>query len=56
MLRLALAFFIIAIIASLFSFGWISDMSYMAARICFFVFLVQAVLAVLGGLSRRPVV
>jgi uncharacterized membrane protein YtjA (UPF0391 family) len=52
MLRLALVFFIIALIAAAFGFGLIADMSYLAAKIFFFVFIVLAVLALLGGAFR----
>ncbi|HVK08243.1 MAG TPA: DUF1328 domain-containing protein [Gemmataceae bacterium] len=45
MLRLALVFLVIALIASLFSFGLIADMTYSAAKVLFFLFLVLAVIA-----------
>jgi uncharacterized membrane protein YtjA (UPF0391 family) len=54
MLRLALLFFIIALIAGLFGFNFISGMTWEAAKIFFFIFIVLAVLALLGGLARRP--
>jgi uncharacterized membrane protein YtjA (UPF0391 family) len=54
MLRLALAFLVVAIIAALFGFGFVANMSYDAARILFFVFIVLAVLSLLGGALRRP--
>jgi uncharacterized membrane protein YtjA (UPF0391 family) len=50
MLRLALLFLIIALIAGLFGFPLIEGMSFFAARIFFFVFVVLAVLFLLGGL------
>ena len=40
MLRAAILFLVIALIASLFSFGLVADMSYAAARLLFFVFIV----------------
>jgi uncharacterized membrane protein YtjA (UPF0391 family) len=52
MLRLAILFLVIALIAALFSFGWVADMSFAAAKILFFIFLVLAVLSFLGGMFR----
>jgi uncharacterized membrane protein YtjA (UPF0391 family) len=54
MLRLAILFLVIALIAALFGFGFVADMSYDAARILFFVFIVLAVLSLLGGVLRQP--
>lgn len=54
MLRLAIIFLVIALIAALFSFGFVADMSFAAAKILFFIFLVLAVLSFLGGSLRRP--
>ena len=54
MLRLAVLFFVIALIAALFGFGMVASMSYDAAKILFFVFIVLAVLSLLGGVLRRP--
>jgi uncharacterized membrane protein YtjA (UPF0391 family) len=54
MLRLALVFLVIAIIAALFGFGFVADMSYSAAKIFFFIFIVLAVLAFIGGALRSP--
>jgi uncharacterized membrane protein YtjA (UPF0391 family) len=57
MLRLAIMFLVIALLAGiLFGWGLVADMSFEAARICFFIFLVLAILAFLGGVFRRPVV
>lgn len=58
MLRLALAFLVVAIIAALFGFGNIAGTSVEFAKILFFVFLVLAVLSfIFGGFrSRTPVV
>jgi uncharacterized membrane protein YtjA (UPF0391 family) len=50
MLRLALLFFIIALVAGLFGFNFIEGMTFFAAKIFFFLFLVLAVIFVLGGL------
>lgn len=52
MLRLALLFLIVALLAGLFGFPVIEGMSFVAARIFFFVFIVLAVLFLLGGLFR----
>lgn len=56
MLRLALLFFVLALIAGVFNFGGIAGVSMELARILLFVFLVLAVLSLLGGLlGRHPV-
>jgi uncharacterized membrane protein YtjA (UPF0391 family) len=47
-------FLIIALIAAFFGFGLVADMSYAAAKVLFFVFIVLAVLAFLGGSFRAP--
>jgi len=52
MLRLAILFLVIALIASLFGFGWVAGTAYDAARLLFVVFLVLAVLFALGGFFR----
>lgn len=52
MLRLAIAFFIIALIAALFGFGGIASASAGIAQILFFIFLVLFVLALIVGLFR----
>ena len=55
MLRMAILFLVIALIAALFGFGMVSGMAYDAAKILFFVFIVLAVLSLLGGFFRgRP--
>jgi len=54
MLRLALVFLVIALIAALFGFGAVASISYGAARILFFVFLVLAVLFFIGNIARGP--
>ena len=53
MLRWAIVFLVIALIAALFGFGIIADYSFLAAKILFFVFIVLAVLSFLGGVMRR---
>jgi uncharacterized membrane protein YtjA (UPF0391 family) len=52
MLRLALVFLVLALIASLFSFGLIADFSFGAAKVLFFVFLVLAVVAFIADAFR----
>jgi uncharacterized membrane protein YtjA (UPF0391 family) len=54
MLRLALLFLVIALLAGLFGFGLVANMSFTAAQIIFFLFLVLAVLSLLGGVFRAP--
>jgi len=54
MLRAALAFLVIALIAAVFGFGAIYDAATGIAKILFFVFIVLAVLSFLGGSFRRP--
>ncbi len=54
MLRLAVLFLIIALIAAFFGFGGVAAISWDGARIFFIVFLVLAVLSLLGhGLRGR---
>jgi uncharacterized membrane protein YtjA (UPF0391 family) len=52
MLRLALLFVVIALVAALFGFNVFASYSFEAARILFFVFLVLAVLFFVGGYTR----
>ena len=47
---------VIALVAAFLGFGWVANVSWDAARILFFVFIVLAVLAFLGGAFRRPTV
>ena len=54
MLRLALLFLVIAIIAAFLGFGLVAGVAYGAAKILFFIFIVLAVLAFLGGALRSP--
>jgi uncharacterized membrane protein YtjA (UPF0391 family) len=56
MLRVAIVLLIIALLAGLFGFNLIAGVTWEAGKIFFFIFLVLAVLALLGGLARRPVV
>jgi uncharacterized membrane protein YtjA (UPF0391 family) len=54
MLRLAVVFIVVALIAALFGFGLVAGLAYDAAKILFFIFLVLAVLSFLGGAFRAP--
>jgi uncharacterized membrane protein YtjA (UPF0391 family) len=53
MLRWAIVFLVIALIAALFGFDLIAGWGFLAAKILFFVFIVLAVLSFLGGILRR---
>ncbi len=53
MLRWAIAFFIIALVAAIFGFGGIAVAAAGIAKILFFIFLVLFLVALLGGLVRR---
>ena len=55
MLRMALLFLIIALLAGLFGFGLVAGLAYDFARILFFIFLVLAVVSLFGGAFRRPI-
>jgi uncharacterized membrane protein YtjA (UPF0391 family) len=52
MLRLALLFLVIALIAAFLGWGGVAAVSFDAARILFFVFLVLAVLFFVGNFLR----
>ena len=54
MLRLAVVFLVIALISALFGFGLVADYSFGAAKILFFVFIVLAIISLIGGSFRRP--
>ncbi len=49
MLRLAIAFLVIALLAALLGFGNIANFSWEGAKILFFVFLILAVLSFFGS-------
>lgn len=49
MLGWAITFLIIALLAGLFGFGLVGGMAYGAAKICFFVFLILAVISLVSG-------
>ena len=49
MLRLALLFFVIALIAAFLGFGGVAALSWEGAKILFFIFLILAVLSFIVG-------
>jgi uncharacterized membrane protein YtjA (UPF0391 family) len=53
MLRLALLFFVIALAAALFGFNLIEGLSFEAARVLCFVFLILAAIVGVQALLRR---
>lgn len=53
MLRLAIVFFVIALLAAFFGFGGVANYSWAGAKILFFIFLVLAVLSYFGGSFYR---
>jgi len=53
MLRLALVFLVIALIAALFGFGGVAAISWDGARIFFFIFIVLAVISAIAGYGWR---
>ena len=56
MLRLAIIFLVIALIAAFLGFGGVASLSWAGAQILFFVFLVLAVLSFLAhGFGRRGI-
>jgi len=52
MLRLALLFFVIALVSAFFGFGLVASLSFEAARLVFFVFVLLAVLFFIGNFLR----
>ena len=52
MLRLALLFLVIALIAGFFGYVGVAALSFEAAKVLFFVFIILAVLFLIGGLAR----
>jgi uncharacterized membrane protein YtjA (UPF0391 family) len=53
MLRLAIVFLVIALIAAFFGFAGVADYSWAGAKILFVVFLILAVLSFVGHGYRR---
>ena len=54
MLRWALVFFVVALIAALFGFGGIATAAASIAKVLFFIFLVLFVIALVMNLIQRP--
>jgi uncharacterized membrane protein YtjA (UPF0391 family) len=52
MLRLAVVFLVVALIAAFFGYAGVASLSFEAARIFFVVFLILAVLFFLGNMFR----
>ena len=53
MLRLALLFFVVAIIAAIFGFGNIAAGAASIAQILFWIFVILLVISLVAGLMRR---
>jgi len=53
MLRLAVLFLVVALIAAFLGYGGVESLAWDGAKILFFIFLVLAVLSFLGGSYRR---
>src|SRR5262249_22867521 len=54
MLRLALLFLVVSLIAALLGFSGVAWAGYEIAKVIFFIFLVLFIVALLGGLMGRP--
>jgi uncharacterized membrane protein YtjA (UPF0391 family) len=54
MLRLAVVFLVIALVAALVGFGSVAGFAWEGAKILFFIFLVLAVLSLFMGYRGRP--
>ena len=52
MLRLALLFLVIALVAGFFGFGLLANLRFEVARLLFFVFIVLAAILVLASIFR----
>jgi uncharacterized membrane protein YtjA (UPF0391 family) len=52
MLRLALLFLVVALVAGFFGFGFVASMSFEGARLLFFVFVILAALLILTNFFR----
>jgi uncharacterized membrane protein YtjA (UPF0391 family) len=53
MLRWALSFLILALVAAVFGFGFIANTAMGIAEILFFVFIVLFVVSLIAGLARK---
>lgn len=56
MLRLAVIFLVVALIAAFLGFGGVASYSWEGAKMLFYIFIILAVLSALVGRSRRPIV
>jgi uncharacterized membrane protein YtjA (UPF0391 family) len=54
LLRLAILFLVIALVAAFCGYGGVASYSFEGAKIVFFIFLILAVLAFVGHGRRRP--
>ena len=54
MLRLAIMFLVIALVAALFGFGAVAGVAWEGFKILALIFVILAVLAFLGGALRSP--
>ncbi len=54
MLRLALVFFLVALVAGIFNFSELSGASFWLAKVFFFVFLVLFLVTLIAAIFRRP--
>lgn len=55
MIRAAVLFLVIALVAALFGFTTVAGTAYSAAKLLFVVFLVLFIISLIGGFSRRGV-
>jgi uncharacterized membrane protein YtjA (UPF0391 family) len=53
MLRLAILFLVIALVAAVFGFGFVASEFMFGAKILFIVFLILALVSFLGNMTRR---
>jgi uncharacterized membrane protein YtjA (UPF0391 family) len=53
MLRWALAFFVVALIAAIFGFLGIASAAVGIAKVLFFIFIILFLISLIGGLVRR---
>jgi uncharacterized membrane protein YtjA (UPF0391 family) len=53
MLRLAVVFLVVALIAAFLGYGGVESLAWEGAKILFLIFLILAVLSSLGGTFRR---
>ena len=53
MLKLAIVFLVVALIAAVLGYGGVANFSWEGAKILFFIFIVLALLSFVGGMFRR---